>query len=159
MSPAYDIKPKTPESASPPSCARTFWASPRTPRPNPPAPSSIRSFKGRTDTKTDIQQQKFGNTAISYHLGADVQLPRRPKSDRRSAVGSFSSPASGNRAYFIARNLTFAKDQQPAKADMVKEVMGKYGAPTIVGDQHLYYIYRGGSIVSVGAKYKEATAH
>ena len=41
---------------------------------------------------------------------------------------------------------------------MVKEVMGKYGVPTIVGDQHLYYIYRGGSIVSVGTKYKEATA-
>ena len=41
---------------------------------------------------------------------------------------------------------------------MVKQVMDKYGAPTIVGDQHLYYFYRGGSIVSVGAKYKEATA-
>ena len=41
---------------------------------------------------------------------------------------------------------------------MVKEVMDKYGAPTIVGDQHLYYIYRKGSIVSVGGKYKEATA-
>ena len=72
--------------------------------------------------------------------------------------GSFSSPASGNRAYFLARNLTFAKDRQPTKADMVKEVMGKYGAPTIVGDQHLYYIYRAGSIVSAGTKYKEAMA-
>ena len=41
---------------------------------------------------------------------------------------------------------------------MIKEVMGKYGVPTIVGDQHLYYIYRKGSIVSVGGKYKEATA-
>ena len=36
--------------------------------------------------------------------------------------------------------------------------MGKYGVPTIVGDQHLYYIYRKGSIMSVGGKYKEATA-
>ena len=71
---------------------------------------------------------------------------------------SFSSPASANRAYFIARNLTFAPDQQPSKADMIKEVMGKYGVPTIVGDQHLYYIYRTGSIMSVGGKYKEATA-
>ena len=71
---------------------------------------------------------------------------------------SFSSPASANRVYFVARNLTFAQDQQPSKADMIKEVMGKYGMPTIVGDQHLYYIYRGGSIVSVGGKYKEATA-
>ena len=36
--------------------------------------------------------------------------------------------------------------------------MGKYGAPTIVGDQHLYYIYRAGAIVSAGTKYKEAIA-
>jgi hypothetical protein len=41
---------------------------------------------------------------------------------------------------------------------MIKEVMDKYGAPTIVGDQHLYYIYRAGKIVSVGTKYKETTA-
>ena len=41
---------------------------------------------------------------------------------------------------------------------MIKQVMDKYGAPTIVGDQHLYYIYRKGSIMSVGAKYKEAAA-
>ena len=41
---------------------------------------------------------------------------------------------------------------------MVKQVMDKYGAPTIVGDQHLYYIYRAGKIVSVGTKYKEAAA-
>ena len=71
---------------------------------------------------------------------------------------SFSSPASANRTYFIARNLTFAEDQQPAKADMVKEVMGKYGAPTIVGDQHLYYIYRAGSIVSAGAQVQGSDA-
>ena len=41
---------------------------------------------------------------------------------------------------------------------MIKQVMDKYGQPTIVGDQRLYYIYRAGKIVSVGAKYKEATA-
>ena len=71
---------------------------------------------------------------------------------------NFSSPASANRAYFVARNLTFAKDQQPSRAEMVKQVMDKYGAPTIVGDQHLYYVYRKGGIVSVGAKYKEPAA-
>ena len=41
---------------------------------------------------------------------------------------------------------------------MVKQVMDKYGTPTIVGDQHLYYVYRGGGIVSVGEKYKEPAA-
>ena len=114
--------------------------------------------RGRTDTKTDIQQQKFGNGGTSYVSGLVFNLPAGPKQGGEMLSTSFSSPASANRAYFVARNLTFAPDQQPSKADMIKDVMGKYGVPTIVGDQHLYYIYRKGSIVSVGGKYKEATA-
>jgi hypothetical protein len=157
-SPAYDIKPKTPESAfaaklhpdilglstdSSAESARAIFES---------------SFKGRTDTKTDIQQQKFGGTAVSYTAALIFSLPSGVKQTGEVLSSSFSSPASANRAYFIARNLTFAPDQQPSKAEMIKQVMDKYGAPTIVGDQHLYYIYRAGKIVSVGAKYKEATA-
>ena len=38
---------------------------------------------------------------------------------------------------------------------MVKQVMDKYGAPTLIGDQHLYYVYRGNSIVSVGGKFNK----
>jgi hypothetical protein len=113
-------------------------------------------FKGRTDTKTDIHQQKFGG--VSYVAALNFSLPAGSKQNGEMLSTSFSSPASANRAYFVARNLTFAHDQQPSKADMIKEVMGKYGVPTIVGDQHLYYIYRKGSIMSVGGKYKEATA-
>ena len=113
-------------------------------------------FKGRTDSKTDIQQQKFGDA--SYVAALNFSLPTGSKQNGEMLSTSFSSPASTNRAYFVARNLTFAQDQQPSKADMIKEVMGKYGVPTIVGDQHLYYIYRKGSIMSVGGKYKEATA-
>ena len=115
-------------------------------------------FKGRTDTKTDIQQQKFGSTSIGYITALNFSLPSGPRQTGEALSSSFSSPASGNRAYFVARNLTFAQDQQPSKAGMIKEVMDKYGTPTIVGDQHLYYIYRKGSIMSVGGKYKEATA-
>ena len=114
-------------------------------------------FKGRTDTKTDIQQQKFGNGGASYVTALNFSLPAGSKQNGEM-LSTISSPASANRAYFVARNLTFAQDQQPSKADMIKEVMGKYGVPTIVGDQHLYYIYRKGSIMSVGGKYKEATA-
>ncbi len=113
-------------------------------------------FKGRTDTKTDIQQQKF--SGASYVAALNFSLPAGSKQNGEMLSTSFSSPASANRAYFVARNLTFAPDQQPSKADMIKEVMGKYGVPTIVGDQHLYYIYRKGSIMSVGGKYKQATA-
>lgn len=115
-------------------------------------------FKGRSNATSDIQQQKFGNTAISFISALSFSLPPGPSQNGEQLTSSFSSPPSGNHLYFLARNLTFAKDQQPAKADMVREVMGKYGAPTIVGDQHLYYIYRAGSIVSAGTKYKEATA-
>jgi hypothetical protein len=113
-------------------------------------------FKDRTDTRTDIQQQKLGDA--SYVAALNFSLPAGSKQNGEMLSTSFSSPASTNRAYFVARNLTFAPDQQPSKADMIKEVMGKYGVPTIVGDQHLYYIYRKGSIMSVGGKYKEATA-
>lgn len=116
------------------------------------------AFKGRLDTKTDIQQQRFGNTAVSYIAGLTSNFPSGTKQTGEMLSTSFTSPASANRAYFIARNLTFAPDQQPSRNEMIKQVMDKYGAPTIVGDQHLYYVYRAGKIVSVGAKYKEPTA-
>jgi hypothetical protein len=116
------------------------------------------TFKGRTDTKTDIQHEKFGDTAISYVSALNFNSPSGPKQTGEMLSSSFSSPASANRAYFIARNLTFAQDQQPSKTEMIKQVMDKYGAPTIVGDHHLYYVYRAGKIVSVGAKYKGTAA-
>ena len=115
-------------------------------------------FEGRTDSKTDIQQQKYGNGGATYVAALSFSLPAGSKQNGEMHSTSFSSPASENRAYFVARNLTFARDLQPSKADMIRQVMGKYGVPTIVGDQHLYYIYRKGKIMSVGGKYKEAAA-
>lgn len=155
---AYDIKPKTPDTAfsaklRPDILGISVDSTAETAR------AILESFsKGRANATTDIQQQKFGNTAVSFVTALNFSLPPGPGQNGEVLSSSFSSPASANRVYFIARNLTFAKDRQPAKADMIKDVMGKYGVPTIVGDQHLYYIYRAGSIVSVGAKYKEATA-
>jgi hypothetical protein len=155
---AYDIKPKTPESAFAAKLRPDILGISTDSTADSARASLESAFKGRLDTKTDIQQQKFGGTATSYIAALIFSLPAGPKQTGEVLSSSFSSPASANRAYFIARNLTFAQDQQPSKADMIKQVMDKYGAPTIVGDQHLYYIYRAGSIVSVGAKYKEATA-
>lgn len=155
---AYDIKPKSSESAftakvhpdilgistdSTAESARAIFEA---------------AFRGRIDTKTDIQRQKFGSTAVSYIAALTFDFPAGPKQTGEVLSTSFSSPASANRAYFVTRNLTFAQDRQPSKIEMIKQVMGKYGAPTIVGDQHLYYIYRAGRIVSVGVKYKETTA-
>ena len=155
---AYDIKPKTPESAFAAKLRPDILGISTDSTADSARASFESAFKGRLDAKTDIQQQKFGGTATSYIAALIFSFPAGPKQTGEVLSTSFSSPASANRAYFVARNLTFAQDQQPSKADMIKQVMDKYGAPTIVGDQHLYYVYRAGSIVSVGAKYKEAAA-
>lgn len=153
---ADDIKPKTPETAFSGKLRPDILGIS-----NESTAESARAVfdslsKGRTDSKTDIQQQKIGNA--SYVAALNFSLPAGPRQNGEMLSTSFSSPASANRAYLVARNLAFAPDQQPSKADMIKEVMGKYGVPTIVGDQHLYYIYRKGSVMSVGGKYKEASA-
>jgi hypothetical protein len=155
---AYDIKPKTPESAfaaklhpdilgvstdSTAQSARAIFES---------------AFKGRTDAKISIQQEKFGNTAVNYIAALEFASPSGSERTGEQLSGAFSSPASANCAYFISRTLTFAPNQQPSKTEMIKQVMDKYGVPTIVGNQHLYYIYRARKTVSVGVKYKEATA-
>jgi hypothetical protein len=115
------------------------------------------AFKDRAGTKTDIQRQKFAGNA-DYIAALTFDFPAAAKQSGEVLSASFSSPATTNRAYVIIRNLTFAQEQQPSKAEMIKQAMDKYGVPTLVGDQHLYYIYRAGKIVSVGAKLKAATA-
>ena len=139
---AYEIKPKTPETGFSGKLRPDILGISTDSTAESARAAFEASFKGRTDTKTDIQQQKFADTAIGYIAALNVSVPSGPKQTGEVMSSSFSSPASANRSYFIARNITFAPDQQPAKADMIKEVMGKYGSPTIVGDQHLYYIYR-----------------
>jgi hypothetical protein len=158
VSVAYDIKPKISESA--------FSAKLRpdilgisTDATAESARAILESvFKGRTDTKIDIQQEKFGGTAVEYIAALNFDAPAGPKQAGEVLLSRFSSPASAGHAYFIARNLTFVQDQQPSKTELIKQVMDKYGVPTIVGDARLYYIYRAGRTVSVGASYKEATA-
>lgn len=113
------------------------------------------AFKGRTDSKTEIGQAKFGGSSTSYIATLNVSVPLGAKQNGEAVLAGFSSPASENRAFFVSRTLNFAEAEQPAKADMVKQVMDKYGAPTIVGDQHLYYIYRGNSIMSVGGRFNK----
>jgi hypothetical protein len=155
---AYEIKPKTPESAFAAKLRPDILGISTDSTADSARAIFDQTFKGRTDTRIEIQRPKFGGSAISYVSALTFSLPSGPNQTSEMLSSSFSSPASANHAYFIARSLTFALDQQPSKAEMVKQVMDKYGAPTIVGDQHLYYIFRAGKIVSVGATYKEATA-
>lgn len=153
---AYDLTPKTPETAF----SRKLHPDILGISANSSAASARAilesSFRGRG--KADIQEQKFGSTPLSYTAALVFTLPSDPKQTGEVLSSSFSSPASANLAYFVDRSLTFAQDQQPSKAELVKQILDKYGMPTIVGNQHLYYFYRKGSIMSAGAKYKEATA-
>ena len=157
ISQAYDIKPKTPDSAFAGKLLPDILGISADTTGESARAIFETSYKARSDGKNDIQQQKFGGTNVSYISALMFSAPAGAKAGEVLSA-NFSSPASANRAYFVARNLTFAKDQQPSRAEMVKQVMDKYGAPTIVGDQHLYYVYRKGGIVSVGAKYKEPAA-
>lgn len=111
------------------------------------------TFKGRTDAKTEIGQAKAAGNSASYVTNLNFSAPLTAKQSGEVLVAGFSSPASENRAFFISRTLSFSEGEQPAKAEMIKQVMDKYGVPTIVGDQHLYYVYRGNSIMSVGGKF------
>jgi hypothetical protein len=75
---AYDIKPKTPESA--------FAAKMRPDILGISTDSTAESalaifesaFKGRVDTKTDIQQQKFGINAVGYIAALTFAFPSAP---------------------------------------------------------------------------------
>src|SRR5882757_1076236 len=79
MSEAYDIKPKTPNSAfagksrpdilgisadTTADAARAIFES---------------SFKGRSDANTDIQRQKFGGTSVSYTATLNFGVPAGAK--------------------------------------------------------------------------------
>lgn len=111
------------------------------------------TFNGRADSKTEIGQAKFAGTSANYIATLNFSAPLAAKQNGEVLVAGFSSPASENRIFFLSRTLNFADGEQPAKADMIKQVMDKYGTPTIVGDQHLYFIYRGSTIMSVGGKF------
>lgn len=153
---AYDLTPKTPETAF----SRKLHPDILGISANSSAASARAilesSFRGRG--KADIREQKFGSTPLSYTAALVFTLPSDPKQTGEVLSSSFSSPASANLAYFVDRSLTFARDQQPSKAELVKQILDKYGMPTIVGNQHLYYFYRKGSIMSAGAKYKGTAA-
>src|SRR4051794_11749710 len=106
---AYDFKPKTPETA--------FSGKLRPDILGISADSTADSartvleafFKGRSSATSDIQQQKFGSSAISFISALNFGLPSGPGQNGEVLTSSFSSPASGNHLYFLARNLTFAK--------------------------------------------------
>lgn len=115
-------------------------------------------FKDRQGVKPAIGQQTFGATRTSYTPSLTFDQPATAKDGGETIAMMFSSPASANRAFLISRTLTFAAAAQPLKSELIKQVMDKYGEPTLIGSQNVYYFYRGGKIVSVKQKYKADTA-
>src|ERR1044072_2443465 len=149
---AAEIKPKTPDSAFTGKLRPDILGISADSTADTARSAFEAAFKGRTDSKSEIGQAKLG--AASYVATLNFSVPFGAKSGEALAAG-FSSPASENRVYFVSRTLNFVEGEQPAKAHLLQQVMDKYATPTIVGDQHLYYIYRGNSIVSVGGKFNK----
>ena len=152
---AADIKPKTPDSAFAGKLRPDILGVSADSTADAARGVFETAFKGRTDAKTEIGQAKFGASSTSYIATLNFGVPVTAKQSGEALVAGFSSPASENRVFFVSRTLNFADGEQPAKADMIKQVMDKYGTPTIVGDQHIYYVYRGNSIMSVGGKFSK----
>lgn len=155
---AYEIKPKTPETAFSAKLVPDIVG----------LSSHVDADKARAlyesylkdlpGVKSQAVEQKFGSTNIGYVTAMTFEKPKTADHSGESLASNFSSPASGNFAYLIKRDLGFAKASQPTKADMIAHVTGKYGKPTVIGNGHLYYFYRKGKIVSVKQKYTPASA-
>src|SRR5450631_1971444 len=95
---AYDIKPKTPETAFPAKLRPDILGISTDSTADAARAILESAFTGRLDTKTDIQQQKFGSTTISYVTALTFDFSAGPKQSGEVLSGSFSSPASTNRA-------------------------------------------------------------
>lgn len=155
---AYEIKPKTPETAFSAKLVPDIVG----------LSSHVDADKARAlyesylkdlpGVKPQAVEQKFGSTNIGYVTAMTFEKPKTADHPGESLASNFSSPASGNFAYLIKRDLGFTKASQPTKADMIAHVTDKYGKPTVIGDGHLYYFYRKGKIVSVKQKYTPTSA-
>ncbi len=111
-------------------------------------------LKERGEARSDALKR---STAGSSSILALTIAPG-VRENGEAIVASFASPANANRAVFISRTLTFAPGREPAASDMVEQIVGKYGAPTLVGSQNIYYVFRRGKLVTAGQKYDSASA-
>lgn len=155
---AYEIKPKVPESAFSAKLQPDIVGLSSNTEGSKAAPLFEAYLKDLPGVKPETAQQKFGGTNVTYVTAMKFNLLPTATHPGESMLAVFSSPASGNRAYYISRLLGFASDRQPLKTEMIERVTAKYGAPTAIGDGRLYYFYKGGKTMSVKQKYTPATA-
>ena len=86
--PAYEIKPKTPETAFSGKLRPDILGISTDSTAESARSAFEASFKGRTDTKTDIQQQKFGGTTIGYIAALNFSAPSGAKHHGRTMLPS-----------------------------------------------------------------------
>lgn len=154
----YDIKPKTPDTAFSGKLRPDIIGISSSDDAAKVGGAFEAYLKDFPNAKPQAIQQKFGNTDVTYATSMKFETPAGNSHGAESMETHFTSPASGNFAYYIARNLAFAKDKQPTQQEMIRRVTEKYGTPTAVGDGRLYYFYKGGKIVSVKQKYTPESA-
>ncbi|MBN9585887.1 MAG: hypothetical protein BGN84_04595 [Afipia sp. 62-7] len=155
---AYELKPKTPESAFSGKLQPDIVGLSSATEGSKAAPIFEAYLKDLPGVKPETAQQKFGGTNVTYVTAMKFTLGATSTHPGESMLAVFSSPASANRAYYISRLLGFSTDKQPSKAEMIERVTAKYGAPTAIGDGRMYYFYKGGKLMSVKQKYTPATA-
>jgi len=155
---AYEIKPKTPDAAFSAKLQPDIVGVSSNTEGTKAAPIFEAYLKDLPGVKPEASQQKFGGTNVTYVTVMKFKSPATSNHPGESMMAAFSSPASANRAYYVSRNLGFASDKQPSKAEMIERVTAKYGPPTAIGDGRLYYFYKAGKVMSVKQKYTPASA-
>ncbi|HEX7791239.1 MAG TPA: hypothetical protein VF467_12040, partial [Afipia sp.] len=155
---AYEIKPKSPESAFSAKLQPDIVGLSSNIEGSKASPIIESYLKDLPGVKPETAQQKFGGTNVTYVTSVKFSSPATSDHPGESMIARFSSPASNNRAYYIARNLGFASGKQPSKAGIIERMTAKYGAPTVIGDGRMYYFYKGGKVMSVKQKYTPASA-
>jgi hypothetical protein len=156
---AYEIKPKSPETAFSGKLQPDIVGLSTATEGSKAAAVFEAHLRDLPGVKLESTQQKFGSTNVTYVTSIKFASPASGNHAGESMTAVFSSPASANRAYYVSRTLGFANDKQLSKSDMIQQVMAKYGdKPTAIGDGRIYYFYKGAKIVSVKQKYNPASA-
>lgn len=107
-----------------------------------------------------------GTGGPPYIQRVSLQLTPQSMEERTRFGGNdtirveFSTPASGNTAVLISRELTFTGlVTPPSMVQYVEKLFADYGKPTLIADNRILWLYRkGGQLASVGRSYTAQSA-
>src|SRR5689334_17346217 len=98
---AAEIKPKTPDSAFAGKLRPDILGISADSTADAARSAFEAAFKGRTDSKTEIGQAKFGDASMGYTATLNFSVPLTARQSGETLVAGFSSPASENRVFFV----------------------------------------------------------